>query len=134
MPAIKLVIGLSDGRCVQKEIAEEQSRILWGKKIGEAIEGDTIGLAGYSFLITGGSDYCGFPMRKDVQGPSRRRILAVKGVGLKQKAKGVRVRKTVCGNTIHGNIVQINVKVTKAGAEPLAPPKAEQPAENKPLQ
>jgi len=110
---------------VQKELSEEQSRLLLGKKIGESITGDTIGLAGYEFLITGGSDNCGFPMRKDIEGAKRKRILAVQGIGLKKKAKGIRQRKTVCGNTINPKTAQINVKVIKEGKEPLFEEKKE---------
>ena len=130
---MKLVFGLKDGRSIQKEISEDLSRTLWGKKIGDKIAGDSIGFAGYEFLISGGSDYCGFPMRVDVSGPVRKRILAVKGVGLKQVAKGIRVRKTVCGNTLHPKIIQVNVSVLKEGSEPLAPPKeaVKEPAKEK---
>jgi len=102
---------------------------LWGKKIGDTLEGTSLGLEGYEFQVTGGSDYCGFPMRKDVTGPNRRRILAVKGIGLKQKAPGIRVRKTVAGNTIHPKIHQVNLKVLKEGAEKLEPPKKEEKKE-----
>ena len=65
--------------------------------------------------LTGGSDKCGFPMRRDVQGTSRKRILAVKGVGIKHKSRGIKQRKTVCGNTIHADIIQVNLKVLKQG-------------------
>lgn len=119
MPGIKIVIGVKNGRCVQRELTEDQSKNLYGKKIGDTLQGDIIGLAGYEFLITGGSDYCGFPMRKDVTGLNRRKILAVEGVGLRKKAAGIRVRKTVAGNTIHQKIHQINLKVVKEGQEKL---------------
>jgi translation initiation factor IF-2 len=58
-------------------------------------------------------------MRKDVAGSARKRILAVSGKGLKKKAKGVRQRKAVAGNTLHSNISQINLKVLKVGKENL---------------
>ena len=119
MVGFKVVIGTKDGKCVQKEIAEEDSKNLIGKKIGETMKGEIIGLTGYEFEITGGTDYAGFPMRKDIAGSGRKRILAVSGVGLKKKAKGIRIRKTVCGNTIHGKISQINLKVLKEGSEKL---------------
>ena len=131
MVSFKLVIGSKEGKCVQKEIQEPEAKTLLGKKIGDAISGDHIGLAGYEFLVTGGSDYCGFPMRKDVEGIARKRILAVEAVGLRKKAKGVRTRKTVCGNTIHPKISQVNLKITKEGKEPLAQPKAEAKEEKK---
>lgn len=129
MVNFKVVIGTKEGKCVQKDIQEPEAKAFLGKKIGDAIQGDNIGLTGYEFTITGGSDYCGFPMRKDVDGFARKKILAIKGVGLKQKAKGSRQRKTVCGNTIHPKIAQVNLKVTKEGKEPLIAPAA--PAETK---
>jgi small subunit ribosomal protein S6e len=130
MAEFKVVIGTKDGKCVQREVKEAEAEKLVGKKIGEKIAGDDIGLAGYEFELTGGSDYCGFPMRKDVRGPGRKRILAVSGVGLKKKRKGMRQRKTVRGNTVSDKITQINLKVLKEGKEKLGAPKAEaKPAE-----
>ena len=123
MVAFKVVIGAKNGKCVQKEVAEPDAKNLVGKKVGETIKGELISLTGYEFEITGGTDYAGFPMRKDIVGTGRKRILAVKAVGLKKKAKGVRKRKTVCGNTIHPNISQINLKILKEGKEKLGAPK-----------
>ena len=126
MVSFKLVIG-NKGKCVQKELQETEAKLLLGKKIGDVIIGDNIGFSGYEFQITGGSDYCGFPMRKDIDGFARKRIFCVEGIGLKKKAKGVKTRKTVCGNTIHPKISQVNMKVMKEGKEPIvAPPKAEE--------
>jgi small subunit ribosomal protein S6e len=122
MVSFKLVIGLPNGRCVQKEVQEPQAKALLGKQLGQAVSGDDLGFPGYEFLITGGSDYCGFPMRKDVPGVGRKRILAVEGVGLRGSAKGLRIRKTVCGNTVHPKTAQVNLKATKEGKEPLALP------------
>lgn len=131
MVGFKVVIGTKDGKCHQKEIPEEDSKNLVGKKIGDTIKGELIGLTGYEFSITGGTDYAGFPMRQDIAGVGRKRILAVAGVGLKKKARGIRKRKTVCGNTIHPKISQINLKVLKEGKEKLgaAPKEGEAPAE-----
>ena len=119
MVTFKIVIGTKDGKCVQKEVAEPDSKNLVGKKVGEVIKGELFGLTGYEFEITGGSDHAGFPMRKDIAGMGRKRILAVQAIGLKKKAKGIRQRKTVCGNTIQPKISQINLKVVKQGKEPL---------------
>ncbi len=135
MTAFKIVIGTKKGKCLQKELSEDESSSFIGKKIGEKIAGETIGFAGYEFEITGGSDSCGFPMRKDIDGPIRKRIFAVQGVGLKKKGKGIKVRKTVCGNAVHAKISQINLKILKEGKEKLIeekkeePKKAEKPAE-----
>lgn len=125
MVSFKVVIGTKQGKCLQKEIAEPEANTFLGKKIGDKITGDNIGFSGYEFEITGGSDHAGFPMRKDVQGVGRKKVLEVKGVGVKKKAKGIRQRKTVCGNTVHPNISQINLKIVKEGKEPLPLPKKE---------
>lgn len=141
MPQFKIVIGTKEGKCMQKELNENESQSLLDKKIGDLISGDFIGFPKYEFLITGGSDNCGFPMRNDVLGTGRKRILAVIGTtGLKgfynikkggkvikkKIKKGIRIRKTVCGNTVHPKIVQVNLKVMKEGSTPLMP-KEEKP-------
>ena len=119
MADFKLVIGDSKkGKSYQKEVRDNEAKLFMGKKIGEKIDGGAIGLEGYELEITGGSDYCGFPMRKDVNA-NRKRILAVKGVGFKKTSKGMRHRKTVCGSRIHGKIVQVNLKILKHGKEKL---------------
>ena len=119
---VKVVIGLKDGKCVQKEVADASA--LMGKVIGDKVEGASIGFNGYEFLVTGGSDDAGFPMNTSIAGVGRKRILAVSSVGLRKIGRGVRVRKTVCGNTIHAKIVQVNLKVLKEGPESLLPPPA----------
>ncbi len=135
MAEFKIVIGAKDGKSYKREVKDTDARPFLGKKIGDAVKGDGFGLTGYEFEIKGGSDDCGFPMRRDIPGTGRKKILAVSGVGLKKKRKGQRQRKTVCGNTIHGKIVQINLKVTKEGKEPLGgaekPAEAQAPAEEK---
>ncbi len=120
MAEFKVVISdPKTSKSVQKELKGADADALLGKKIGDKIEGKSLGFEGYEFAVTGGSDKCGFPMRKDVSGTARKRILAVSGVGLKKKAKGIKQRKTVCGNTIHEAISQINLKITKYGKESL---------------
>jgi small subunit ribosomal protein S6e len=111
------------GLTLQREVKDPSSQRFIGLKIGDTFKGDLIGLAGYEFQITGGSDFCGFPMRKDISGVGRKRILAVEGTGVKKLAKGIKQRKTVCGNTIHAKISQINAKMTKEGAEKIFVPK-----------
>lgn len=116
------------GRSIQKVV--DISPFL-GKRIGDKIVGEEVGHPGYEFQITGGSDSAGFPMRADVQGVIRKRILITSGAGLRKKKKGVKKRKTVNGSTISSTIVQINAKVIKYGQETLFPesdalPKEEQ--------
>ena len=114
--AFKLV--LSDGKSglsVQKELDDKATKSFIGLKIGDGVKGELIDLQGFEFQLTGGSDYCGFPMRKDVQGTGRKKILAYQGVGFKKDRKGILQRKTVCGNTIHVKTAQVNLKVIKHG-------------------
>ena len=54
-------------------------------------------------------------MRKDVEGPRRIKSLLAGGIGFNPKRDGQRRRKTVRGNTISDDIVQINVIVDQKG-------------------
>ncbi|MHA1721390.1 MAG: S6e family ribosomal protein [Promethearchaeota archaeon] len=92
---------------------------LTGKKIGETFNGGIIGLPGYELKITGGSDRGGIPMRKDVHGPVKKRILLSKGPCYKPKRKGIKRRKIVLGNEITDGISQVNCVVIKYGKEKL---------------
>ncbi len=120
MVEFKLVIGdPKTGKSAQKTIAEDMASGLIGKKIGESVDGGSLGLAGYEFQITGGSDYCGFPMRKGIN-LARKKILAGKSVGCRLDKRGIRIRKTVAGESVHEKTAQINLKITKYGAQPIA--------------
>lgn len=131
MAEFKIVIAdPKTGKSYQREVKDDSAKGFLNMKIGYDVKGEAIDLAGYEFKITGGSDKAGFPMRADVPGAGRKKILAVSGVGLKQKDRGIKQRKTVCGNTITENTVQINLVITKQGAQPLAPA-AEGAAEKK---
>lgn len=99
---------------------EDTGKNLLGLTIGETFDGDIIGLDGYELKITGGSDKNGFTMRKDVSGPRRIKSLLTDGIGYKPKNKGVKRRKTVRGNTISEDIVQINTIVASAGKKKIA--------------
>lgn len=147
MVEFKIVIANpKTGRCVQKEVKEENATAFLGKKVGEIIRGELLDLTGYEFKITGGSDYCGFPMRADVDGLGRKKILTVSGIGvlpLKKKRRknkqyqsypGSRQRRTVCGNTVHDKIVQINLTVIKQGTSPLGDEAPAEKAKEQPAQ
>ncbi len=126
MVEFKLTIGdPKTKKCFQRTVSENAAKSLIGLKIGDTVKGESINLEGYEFLITGGSDFCGFPMRKGILGV-RKRILAQGGVGFRKSVRGIRKRKTVCGETINDKISQINLKVLKHGKAPLV---AEEPKE-----
>lgn len=109
----------STRKAYQIEIDSGKSSALLGKKISEEFNGDLIGLNGYTLKITGGSDNGGFPMRPEIPGMARRALLLKNSPGFHPKIKGQHKRKLVCGNTISQTIVQVNVKVTKAGEKKL---------------
>ncbi len=97
---------------------EAEKRIL-GLKIGDKFDASFLGLEGYELEITGGSDKDGFPMRKDVHGGVRKKILLRKGPGYRPKEKGVIRRKYVRGNVVTEEIVQVNTKIVKKGKKPI---------------
>jgi len=118
------------GRAYQKEVKDAEAQPFLGINIGETIKGDSIGIPGFEFTITGGSDKCGFPMRHGILGV-RKKITMYGGVGFRGKARivrkgrkgkrlpGLKRRKTVCGHKINESISQINMRVMKEGAKPL---------------
>ncbi len=113
MAVFKFVISHAK-QSVQVEKDQKDAPVL-GKKIGDTLPGEFLGLAGYELLITGGSDKDGFPMRSDVEGQVRKKQILTKGHGFKTDFEGKRKRRIVRGNTIAQDISQINCKVVKAG-------------------
>ncbi len=122
MVEFKVVIGDPASRkTYQKAVSGADAEKLSGKKIGDTFHGETIGLTGYELKITGGSDTAGFPMRYDIHGAGRAKILISKGIGFrKPKMEGQRRRRTVRGNTVSSDVAQINCKVIKAGKDAVA--------------
>ena len=117
--------GPGAGRSKQIEIDEKKMRFE-GMKIGEIIKGGLIGFPNYEFQITGGSDASGFPMRKDVHGQVKKKILVSKrSIGFKPIRKGIKKRKMVRGNEIPYDIALINLMVTKYGEAELFTKKEE---------
>jgi len=115
--AFKFVIG-HKGKAWK---VEKDADFIIGKTIGDKIEGKELGndLDEYEFEITGGSDIAGFPLSKDVEGIGLKRVLLIRGWGMHDKRKGVRLRKTVRGKVISDKSVQINMKVVKEGKKKL---------------
>ncbi|MGF7118125.1 30S ribosomal protein S6e [Methanobacterium oryzae] len=116
--AFKLVISEGE-KSHQVEVDQAQTKQLVGLKIGDEIDASLVGLNGYKLKITGGSDKNGFPMKRDVDGPRRIRSLLSGGLGFEPKRDGQRRRKTVRGNTVSDDIVQINTIVTEKGAKSI---------------
>ena len=100
------------------ELEEARAAPLIGRKIGEALDGAVVDLPAHKLQITGGSDRDGVPMRANVHGGVRRNVVLSGGVGFKPHDKGERRRKTVRGNVITDEIVQINTKIIEKPKKP----------------
>lgn len=101
-------------KAYQKEVDQSASGLI-GRKIRDKLAGDFLGLKGYEVEVTGGSDKEGFPMRLDVDGQGRKRLLVSSGTGFHPRLEGQRKRKSIRGNTISQDIVQVNAKIVKHG-------------------
>lgn len=95
------------------ELEETRAIPLIGRRTGEIIDGSIVGLPGHKVQITGGSDKDGFPMRPNVHGGVRRRVILSGGVGFNSRDQGERKRKTVRGNVITDEIVQVNIRIAE---------------------
>ena len=107
-----------------------------GKKLGTTVQGSSIKefpFEGYEFEITGASSISGHPVIKNVIGAGLKKVLLTHGPGLKKKPrkegkkmrgyqnpKGLRMKRTVHGNLITEDIMQINLKVIKQGSQTIA--------------
>ena len=103
-------------KAFQVTVEGENAKKFLGKKIKDKVPASVVGvetLKGLWLEIRGGSDESGFPMRPDIPGPVKKRALLSGPPGFWPREKGERRRKTVRGNTISEDIVQINTKLVK---------------------
>jgi small subunit ribosomal protein S6e len=107
------------GKAYQVEAKDAAANKFLGRKVGDVIDGDAVGMPGYSIEITGGSDREGFPLRRDLPGSKRRKVLIAGGTGYNPSEKGRRRRKSVHGRDISADVGQINVKIAERGAKPV---------------
>jgi len=109
---------------------ETENEDLVGQMIGDKVDGKIFSedLEGYELEITGTSDKSGFCGLPDVQGARLKKVLLSYERGMHKRPKkegkkvrsnknpsGLRLRKTVRGNEISLETVQINTKVIKEG-------------------
>ena len=109
MTNFKLTVSDIKGKSVTKELKDNDGNPLLGLQIGNETDAVIVGLKG-KLKITGGSDKSGVPMRSDIHGAARKRVLLSKGIGLQDAETGQRVRKLMRGNTISEEIYQLNCK------------------------
>ncbi|MEM3737557.1 MAG: 30S ribosomal protein S6e [Candidatus Bathyarchaeia archaeon] len=120
MAKFKLIISDKSGKTQTVELEGPRAIPLLGRRIGEVIDGSIANLGGKKLLITGGTDKDGFPMRKDIQGGVKTKILLSSGAGFHPSEPGLRRRKTIRGNTITEDITTINLKLVEEEAQPQA--------------
>jgi len=127
----KINIASKDGKTYKMELESESFD---GMKLHDKLQGNEVlpDLSGYEFEITGASDKAGFPLVESVEGIGLSSQLLSYEKGMKKrpkhegkrtrsknKPKGLRLRKTVRGNTLSSNVTQINLKILKEGSKKL---------------
>jgi len=125
---LKLTISDIKGKSVSKELKESDVNPLLGLQLGSEADASIVGLTG-KLKLTGGSDKSGVPMRTDVHGAARKRVLLVKGVGLQDVEYGQRKRKLMRGNIVSEEIYQLNCKFD--GELPVEAPTEEKTEDKK---
>jgi len=116
---MQLVVGDTDGSTYSIELDESGATRLNGKRIGDTFDADFAGLDGYTLEITGGSDEDGFPMKQQVKGSARKRLLVKGGIGVSGLKDGERKRISLHGNSIADDIVQVNCRVEESGSSSI---------------
>lgn len=114
MAKFKVIISNpEDGTCKVVELEDSRATPLIGRRIGDTFDGTVVDMPAYKLMIRGGSDTDGVPMRPNVHGGGRRKIILSGGVGFAPKNKGQRKRKAVRGDIITDEISQINTKIVE---------------------
>lgn len=108
-----------DGNSYQKKVDGQHANRIIGKSIDGEVDGIFVGLPGYKLKITGGSDIDGFPMKKNIPGTVRKKVLGKGGVGFPSQKEGVKKKKTIRGNTVSDQLNQINMKVIDHGPKEI---------------
>ena len=119
MADFKIVVSDPKTKTYQFDVAGSEANQYIGKSIGQTVDGATVGVAGYTLKITGGSDKGGTVMRGDLPGPKRQQVLVTTGIGSKPKVSGTRRRKTMRGREISPDTSQINTKVVEYGEKTI---------------
>lgn len=136
MADFKVIVNdVKTGKSYNVAVTGHHANSLIGVSIGEVVDGVFVGLPEYKLQITGGSDKNGTPMRGDLPGNKRVKLLLSDGLGFHEVYHGERRRVAIRGKTISDAIVQVNMKVVEYGSktieEILNPaPEGEAPAEN----
>ena len=116
MAPFQVVVSDPDsGRTFQREVDGQDANRFASRALGDEVDGDAVGLDGYTIELTGGSDDAGRPLRADVDGPDLKEVLLTGGVGFDPEHDGERKRVTVRGREISDAVAQINAKIVESG-------------------
>lgn len=118
------------GTSQKVELEDNRMGPLVGRRIGEVIDGTVANLAGHQIQLTGGTDKDGIPMRPDVHGSAKSRIILSGGVGYKPKRKGERRRVVVRGNMVSVETTFLNFKIVEKPKGTKKAKKEEKPAKD----
>lgn len=111
MAQFKVVISDSNGKSISQELKDKVASPLLGLKIGDIVDSNVVGINGGKMQITGGSDKSGTPMRPDLHGGVKKYILLARGIGMRNRNPGLRIRKLIRGSMVTEEIYQLNCKL-----------------------
>jgi len=114
-----IVNDVKTGKSYNIAVSGHHANSLIGKNIGEVVDGVFLGLPEYKVKITGGSDGNGTPMRSDLPGNKRVRLLLSDCKGFHEKYPGQRKRTAIRGSAISAEIVQVNMAVVEYGPKSI---------------
>ena len=95
-----IVNDVKTGKSYNVAVSGHHANSLIGINIGEVVDGIFVGLPGYKLKITGGSDGNGTPMRRDLPGNKRVKLLLSDSLGFHEKYPGQRKRVAIRGSAI----------------------------------
>lgn len=136
MADFKVIVNdVKTGKSYNIPVTGHHANSLIGVSIGEVVDGVFVGLPDYKLQLTGGSDRNGTPMRGDLPGNKRIKLLLSDSLGFHEKYPGERKRVAIRGATLSEAITQVNMKVVEYGPksiEEILNPATEEeaPAEN----
>ena len=100
-----------DGATYRVDVDGQDANRFMGRELGDEVDGDAVGLDGFTLELTGGSDNAGRPMRPDVRGTEVTSILTDGGVGFNPERDGERKRITVRGREVSDETSQLNARI-----------------------
>ena len=131
MATFNVVVSDPDsGHSVPREVDGQDANRFMGREIGDEVDGNAVGLDGFTVEITGGSDAAGRPLRSDVKGSELKELLLTGGTGYNPEREGERRRVTVRGREISEAVAQINVAVAGGDGDPLVALGVKEPEED----